>query len=40
VVAGGAQRIAGGPGVTVPERFRPASVLEEEGFLFTRYRRG
>ncbi|MDQ0810546.1 5-amino-6-(5-phosphoribosylamino)uracil reductase [Streptomyces sp. B3I7] len=39
-VAGGAQRIAGGPGVVVPVRYRLASVLEEEGFLFTRYRRG
>jgi 5-amino-6-(5-phosphoribosylamino)uracil reductase len=40
VVAGGAQRIAGGPGVVVPVQYRLASVLEEEGFLFTSYRRG
>jgi 5-amino-6-(5-phosphoribosylamino)uracil reductase len=33
------QRIADGPGVEVPRRFSLASVLEEEGFLFTRYRR-
>ncbi|WP_176945050.1 pyrimidine reductase family protein [Streptomyces griseoaurantiacus] len=39
MVAGGAQRIGGGPEVRVPRRFRPVSVLEEEGFLFTRYRR-
>ncbi|WP_172384968.1 pyrimidine reductase family protein [Streptomyces sp. MNP-20] len=39
LTAGGAQRIAGGPGVPVPERFVLASVLEEAGFLFTRYRR-
>ncbi|MEG9552925.1 pyrimidine reductase family protein [Streptomyces baarnensis] len=39
LTAGDAQRIAGGPGVTVPERFFLASLLEEAGFLFTRYRR-
>ncbi|GAA3376948.1 pyrimidine reductase family protein [Streptomyces sannanensis] len=39
MTAGDAQRIAGGPGVTVPERFALDSVLEEAGFLFTRYRR-
>lgn len=39
LTAGGAQRIAGGPGLAVPERFVLASVLEEAGFLFTRYRR-
>ncbi|MEU5285541.1 pyrimidine reductase family protein [Streptomyces sp. CA-278952] len=39
LTAGDAQRIAGGPGVTVPERFSLASLLEEAGFLFTRYRR-
>ncbi|MCI3933685.1 pyrimidine reductase family protein [Streptomyces sp. AN091965] len=39
LTAGGAQRIAGGPGVPVPERFVLTSVLEEAGFLFTRYRR-
>jgi hypothetical protein len=39
LTAGDAQRIAGGPSLTVPERFEMASVLEEAGFLFTRYRR-
>ncbi|MGW6461509.1 dihydrofolate reductase family protein, partial [Streptomyces sp. NPDC055078] len=39
LTAGHAQRIAGGPGPIVPERFALASVLEEAGFLFTRYRR-
>ncbi|MFF8435466.1 pyrimidine reductase family protein [Streptomyces bacillaris] len=39
LTAGDAQRIAGGPGVTVPERFTLASLLEEDGFLFGRYRR-
>ncbi|MFI1397010.1 pyrimidine reductase family protein [Streptomyces sp. NPDC020681] len=39
MTAGDAQRIAGGPAVAVPERFALASVLEEAGFLFTRYRR-
>ncbi|MGA4838969.1 pyrimidine reductase family protein [Streptomyces sp. G45] len=39
LVAGAAQRIADGPGVAVPERFALTSVLEEAGFLFTRYRR-
>ncbi|MEV6396137.1 pyrimidine reductase family protein [Streptomyces sp. NPDC051907] len=39
LVAGNAQRIADGPSLTVPERFALASVLEEAGFLFTRYRR-
>ncbi len=28
-----------GPAVAVPERFALVSVLEEAGFLFTRYRR-
>ncbi|NEE40782.1 pyrimidine reductase family protein, partial [Streptomyces sp. SID7982] len=28
-----------GPGVAVPERFFLASLLEEAGFLFSRYRR-
>lgn len=37
--AGDAQRIAGGPSVTVPRRFELASLLEEDGFLFSRYRR-
>ncbi|MFF7504256.1 pyrimidine reductase family protein [Streptomyces lavendulae] len=39
LTAGGAQRIAGGPSVTVPHRLAPAVVLEEAGFLFTSYRR-
>ncbi|MFI6284972.1 pyrimidine reductase family protein [Streptomyces sp. NPDC051018] len=39
LTAGDAQRIAGGPGTAVPDRFALASVLEEAGFLFTRYRR-
>ncbi|MGW0814402.1 pyrimidine reductase family protein [Streptomyces viridiviolaceus] len=39
LTAGDAQRIAGGPSVEVPRRFRLASLLEEEGFLFSRYRR-
>lgn len=39
MTAGTAQRIAGGPSVVVPKRFAVASVLEQDGFLFTRYRR-
>ncbi|AIV33628.1 MULTISPECIES: pyrimidine reductase family protein [unclassified Streptomyces] len=39
LTAGNAQRIAGGPAVEVPRRFALASLLEEEGFLFSRYRR-
>ncbi|MGI5446080.1 pyrimidine reductase family protein [Streptomyces sp. CA-243310] len=39
MTAGGAQRISGGPSVTVPHRLAPACVLEEAGFLFTSYRR-
>ncbi|MFD7446921.1 pyrimidine reductase family protein [Streptomyces sp. NPDC059909] len=39
LTAGDAQRIAGGPSRAVPERFALASLLEEAGFLFTRYRR-
>ncbi|MGB9993489.1 pyrimidine reductase family protein [Streptomyces pseudogriseolus] len=39
VTAGDAQRIAGGPSVTLPRRFALSSMLEEDGFLFTRYRR-
>ncbi|MBT2414212.1 pyrimidine reductase family protein [Streptomyces sp. ISL-12] len=39
LTAGDAQRIAGGPSVAVPRRFELASLLEEEGFLFSRYRR-
>ncbi|MFJ3250362.1 pyrimidine reductase family protein [Streptomyces sp. NPDC094154] len=39
LTAGDAQRIAGGPSVTVPQRFTLASLLEDDGFLFGRYRR-
>lgn len=39
LTAGDAQRIAGGPSITVPERFELAGLLEDEGFLFGRYRR-
>ncbi|MEW2131303.1 pyrimidine reductase family protein [Streptomyces sp. NPDC005435] len=39
LAAGDAQRIAGGPSVAVPRRFTLLSLLEEDGFLFGRYRR-
>jgi 5-amino-6-(5-phosphoribosylamino)uracil reductase len=39
LTAGDAQRIAGGPSVAVPQRFKLVSLLEESGFLFSRYRR-
>ncbi|WP_199547685.1 pyrimidine reductase family protein [Streptomyces sp. N35] len=39
LAAGDAQRIAGGPYLPVPERLELASLLEEDGFLFCRYRR-
>ncbi|WP_431041667.1 pyrimidine reductase family protein [Streptomyces sp. P1-3] len=39
VAAGDASRIMSGPAVVDPERFALGSVLEEAGFLFTRYRR-
>ncbi|MFE4368120.1 pyrimidine reductase family protein [Streptomyces sp. NPDC056835] len=39
LASGYAQRIAGGPAPAVPERFALASLLEQDGFLFTRYRR-
>ncbi|MER5600029.1 pyrimidine reductase family protein [Streptomyces sp. NPDC002265] len=39
LTAGAAQRIAGGPSVAVPSRFALVSLLEEDGFLFSRYRR-
>ncbi|MFD5715279.1 pyrimidine reductase family protein [Streptomyces pharetrae] len=39
LTAGDAQRIAGGPGVTLPQRYALVSLLEEAGFLFSRYRR-
>jgi 5-amino-6-(5-phosphoribosylamino)uracil reductase len=37
LVGGDAPRIMNGPGVPGPARFVPRSVLEEDGFLFTRY---
>lgn len=37
LTSGDAQRIVGGPGLAVPERFALASLLEEAGFLFARY---
>jgi riboflavin biosynthesis pyrimidine reductase len=40
VAAGDAMRIMNGPGITEPKRFSPISILEEDGFLFTRYTRG
>lgn len=39
MTAGEAQRIAWGPATADPVRFALASVLEDAGFLFTRYRR-
>ncbi|MFD6335022.1 pyrimidine reductase family protein [Streptomyces niveus] len=39
LTVGSAQRITGGPVLPDPERFALAAVLEEAGFLFTRYRR-
>ncbi|WP_328968026.1 pyrimidine reductase family protein [Streptomyces sp. NBC_00239] len=39
LTAGDAQRIAGGPALAVPARLGLAALLEEAGFLFTRYRR-
>ncbi|MFF5719456.1 dihydrofolate reductase family protein [Streptomyces buecherae] len=39
LVSGEAARVVNGPALTVPERFSIASVMEEDGFLFTRYRR-
>ncbi|MEU4093473.1 pyrimidine reductase family protein [Streptomyces sp. NPDC026673] len=40
LTAGDAMRIMNGPGIADPVRFSPVSILEEEGFLFTRYVRG
>jgi riboflavin biosynthesis pyrimidine reductase len=37
--SGGASRIVNGPEVEVPVDFRLVGVLEEDGFLFTRYQR-
>ncbi|MGW1201123.1 pyrimidine reductase family protein [Streptomyces sp. NPDC002536] len=39
MAAGSAPRIAAGPRLEVPERFALGSILEEDGFLFTRYTR-
>ncbi|MFF8972996.1 pyrimidine reductase family protein [Streptomyces sp. NPDC014995] len=39
LTAGDAQRIAGGPSVAVPHRFALVSLLEEDGFLYSRYSR-
>lgn len=39
VATGTAPRIMSGPPLAVPERFALGSILEEEGFLFTSYRR-
>ncbi|MBV2354234.1 pyrimidine reductase family protein [Streptomyces sp. J2-1] len=39
LTAGDAQRIAGGPPVAVPHRYALAALLEDDGFLFGRYRR-
>jgi riboflavin biosynthesis pyrimidine reductase len=40
LASGYAQRIAAGPAVAVPERFGLTSLIEEDGFLFSRYSRG
>jgi len=39
ITAGNASRILDGPGFETPVEYGLHSVLEEEGFLFTRYRR-
>ncbi|WP_344324266.1 pyrimidine reductase family protein [Streptomyces macrosporus] len=39
ITAGDASRITDAPGFEVPLEYRLHSVLEEDGFLFTRYRR-
>ncbi|MFJ6656955.1 pyrimidine reductase family protein [Streptomyces sp. NPDC091377] len=39
LTSGQARRIAYGPAVEVPRRFELVSLLEEAGFLFSRYRR-
>ncbi|MFJ8132277.1 pyrimidine reductase family protein [Streptomyces hydrogenans] len=39
MTAGDAQRIAHGPSLALPTRFGLASLLEQDGFLFSRYRR-
>ncbi|MYS24621.1 Pyrimidine reductase, riboflavin biosynthesis [Streptomyces sp. DvalAA-14] len=37
LTGGEAPRIMNGPAVAPPSRFTPLSILEEDGFLFTRY---
>jgi riboflavin biosynthesis pyrimidine reductase len=37
LTGGDAPRVVSGPGIAPPARFVPRSVLEEDGFLFTRY---
>ncbi|MFD7923053.1 pyrimidine reductase family protein [Streptomyces sp. NPDC059740] len=39
VAAGDASRIMNAPVLETPARYAPAAILEEDGFLFTRYRR-
>lgn len=39
LTAGDAARIMNGPDLAMPQRFAISSVLEEDGFLFTRYTR-
>ncbi|OIV35580.1 hypothetical protein BIV57_20890 [Mangrovactinospora gilvigrisea] len=39
LTAGGAERIAHGPSVDAPHRMRLAGLLEQDGFLFSRYLR-
>ncbi|MER6969081.1 alpha/beta hydrolase, partial [Streptomyces halstedii] len=39
LAAGESQRIAGGPPVPLPRRFELVSLLEEAGFVYSRYRR-
>ncbi len=39
VCSGTAPRIMNGPRLPVPERMAPVGILEEDGFLFTRYAR-
>lgn len=37
LIGGDAPRVMNGPAVPGPARFAPLSILEEDGFLFTRY---
>lgn len=39
IAGGGAPRVVNGPALPVPEDFALESLLEESGFLFTRYRK-